>query len=126
MNDLPAPKVLASGKYLRLLAQGHWEFAERVNATGAVVIVALTDEGRLLLVEQYRIPVGCPVIELPAGLVGDVPETESPAPGIRRPTMPRRNWRKPCAANCSKKRATKPPECDCSAAAPFRPASRTK
>ena len=81
MNDLPAPKVLASGKYLRLLAQGHWEFAERVNATGAVVIVALTDEGRLLLVEQYRIPVGCPVIELPAGLVGDVPETESPAPG---------------------------------------------
>jgi ADP-ribose pyrophosphatase len=77
MNDLPAPKVLASGKYLRLLAQGHWEFAERVNATGAVVIVALTDEHRLLLVEQFRIPVGCSVIELPAGLVGDVPEVES-------------------------------------------------
>jgi len=79
MNDLPAPKVLASGKYLRLLSQGHWEFAERVNATGAVVIVALTDERRLLLVEQYRIPVGCSVIELPAGLVGDAPEAKSPA-----------------------------------------------
>ncbi|HEX4000846.1 MAG TPA: hypothetical protein VHX65_20025, partial [Pirellulales bacterium] len=77
MNDLPPPKTLASGKYLRLLAQAHWEFAERVNATGAVVIVAMTDERKLLLVEQYRIPVGCRVIELPAGLVGDVPDADS-------------------------------------------------
>jgi len=78
MNDLPPATVLASGKYLRLLAQGHWEFAERVNATGAVVVVAMTPERRLVLVEQYRIPVGCKVIELPAGLVGDVPEVQSP------------------------------------------------
>jgi ADP-ribose pyrophosphatase len=74
MNDLPSPKVLASGKYLRLIAQAHWEFAERVNATGAVAIVAFTDERRLVLIEQFRIPVGCRVIELPAGLVGDEPE----------------------------------------------------
>ena len=80
MNELPPPKVLASGKYLRLVAQAHWEFAERVNATGAVAIIALTDERRLVLVEQYRIPVGCGVIELPAGLVGDVPGDRPTAP----------------------------------------------
>jgi ADP-ribose pyrophosphatase len=79
MSELSPQKVLASGKYLRLIAQGHWEFAERVNATGAVVVVAMTPEQKLLLVEQFRIPVGCNVIELPAGLVGDVPETPSHA-----------------------------------------------
>jgi ADP-ribose pyrophosphatase len=35
------------------------------------VIVAITDDQRIILVEQYRIPVGKRVIELPAGLVGD-------------------------------------------------------
>jgi ADP-ribose pyrophosphatase len=81
MNELPPPKVLASGKYLRLVAQGHWEFAERVNATGAVAIVALSDTRQLVLVEQYRIPVRCRVIELPAGLVGDVPERRASLTG---------------------------------------------
>jgi ADP-ribose pyrophosphatase len=39
-----------------------------------VVLVAVTAEGRLLLTEQHREPVGGPVIELPAGLVGDRPD----------------------------------------------------
>jgi ADP-ribose pyrophosphatase len=76
MNDLPPPTTLAEGKYLRLVARGHWEYAERTTATGAVAIVAMTDERRLVLVEQFRIPVGAPVIELPAGLAGDVIEVE--------------------------------------------------
>jgi ADP-ribose pyrophosphatase len=80
MNELPSRKVLASGKYLQLVAQAHWEFAERVNATGAVAIVAISERRQLVLVEQYRIPVGCAVIELPAGLVGDLPKAESPPP----------------------------------------------
>jgi ADP-ribose pyrophosphatase len=33
-----------------------WEYAQRVNATGAAIIVAVTDAQKLLLVEQYRIP----------------------------------------------------------------------
>jgi ADP-ribose pyrophosphatase len=33
----------------------------------------VTDDGKLVLVEQTRAPVGRPVIELPAGLVGDSP-----------------------------------------------------
>ena len=72
--DEPAPiEVMAAGKYLRLVKRGHWEYADRHTCTGAVAIVAITDDRRLLLVEQYRIPVGKHVLELPAGLVGDVP-----------------------------------------------------
>jgi ADP-ribose pyrophosphatase len=64
-------QVLYEGKFVRLVRQGRWEYAERTNARDAVCIVAVTPAGELLLVEQFRMPVGAPVIELPAGLVGD-------------------------------------------------------
>jgi len=35
------------------------------------MIVAQTSENKVLLVEQFRIPVGRPVVEFPAGLVND-------------------------------------------------------
>jgi ADP-ribose pyrophosphatase len=60
------------GRYLDLLERDGWEFASRSNASGVVVIVALTGEGEIVLVEQYRKPVRASVIELPAGLVGDL------------------------------------------------------
>ncbi len=66
------PKTLYGGRYLSLLDQDGWEYASRVNASGVVVIIAVTPEHQLVLVEQYRVPVGSTVIELPAGLVGDV------------------------------------------------------
>jgi ADP-ribose pyrophosphatase len=72
-----ARRVLAEGKHLRLVQEGHWEYAERTKAKWAVVLVAITDDRRLLLTEQYRIPVGKAVIELPAGLVGDVAGQEA-------------------------------------------------
>jgi ADP-ribose pyrophosphatase len=59
------------GRYLSLLERDGWEFASRSNASGVVVIVAVTDRGEILLVEQYRKPVQALVLELPAGLVGD-------------------------------------------------------
>lgn len=68
------PQILAETKFLRLVQEGHWTYAQRPNTTGAIAIVAVTAEGQLLLVEQHRIPVGGPVIELPAGLVGDQEE----------------------------------------------------
>lgn len=70
-------QILAEGKHLRLVRQGRWEYAERTKASGAVVLVALTDDGRLLLAEQFRVPVGKAVIELPAGLVGDIEGAEA-------------------------------------------------
>jgi ADP-ribose pyrophosphatase len=56
--------------------EGHWEFAERTNAIGAVAVIAVTKDRRLVLTEQYRPAVGKHVIDLPAGLSGDLAGTE--------------------------------------------------
>ena len=64
-------RVLAEGRFARLVAENGWEWVERVNASGAVVIAALTRDNQLVLVEQHRVPLGRRVVELPAGLVGD-------------------------------------------------------
>jgi ADP-ribose pyrophosphatase len=63
------------GRYLEVHAVPHgdggrWEYAARVAQTGAAVILALTDDA-IVLVEQFRAPLGRRTIELPAGLVGD-------------------------------------------------------
>ena len=64
-------RELYAGRHLKLLAEGPWEFAERTRASGGVVILAFTSRDELLLVEQFRPPVGRRVISLPAGLTGD-------------------------------------------------------
>ena len=69
----PARTTLHTGKFLALIQEGHWEYVDRVNATGAALILALTPEQKVLLVEQYRIPVHARTIELPAGIIGDEP-----------------------------------------------------
>ena len=74
-----ARDVLAEGRFLRLIKEDGWEWAERTNASGVVVVVALTPEGRVLLVEQHRPPVRGRVIELPAGLAGDLSGAEDEA-----------------------------------------------
>lgn len=58
------------GKYLRIVTDGAWEYVERCGDMTAVVIVAMHD-GKYILVEQMRAPLGRRCIELPAGLVGD-------------------------------------------------------
>lgn len=68
-------EVLGTGRYLRLVRAEDWEFVERPGVKAIVAILAEHD-GHLVLVEQYRPPVGCRVVELPAGLVGDVPGAE--------------------------------------------------
>lgn len=79
-------KIIGSGKYLRLVKQGTAEFVERVNAHAVVAIVAVTSDRRLLLTEQPRASVGKSVIDLPAGLTGDIPgeENESLATSAQR------------------------------------------
>lgn len=67
------------GKHLRMVTEGRWEYVERVGVDLAAILVAVTRERRLLLVEQFRIPLGSPVIELPAGLVGDSHELRGEA-----------------------------------------------
>jgi len=70
-------ETLFNGRWLRLRRRGRWEFAERTNPGGGVLIVAVTAQDKLLLVEQWREALRCKTIELPAGLVGD--EASHPA-----------------------------------------------
>ena len=76
--------ILATGNFLRLLRRDGWEVVERTNATGVVAVVAVTEDARLLLTEQFRPPVGCRVVDLPAGLVGDGNAPEEPEQAARR------------------------------------------
>ncbi|CAM2011057.1 NUDIX hydrolase [Acanthopleuribacter pedis] len=72
-------EMLGEGKFVRLVRQGRWEFARRKNTTGIAVIVARTNQDEIILVEQFRPPIGKNVIELPAGLIGDIPGQENEA-----------------------------------------------
>ena len=66
--------TLAEGRFLRLVVRDRWEFVERVNVKDVAVLVPTTADDQIVLVEQFRIPVGCRMVELPAGLVGDEDE----------------------------------------------------
>lgn len=65
------PEVLHTGRFLEMVRHQGWEYVRRRRASAVVGIVAVTPAGELLMVEQYRIPIAAPAIELPAGLVGD-------------------------------------------------------
>jgi ADP-ribose pyrophosphatase len=65
------------GKFLEFVTSGKWEFVQRLGNAEPVGIVALTPEGRLILISQYRVPVAHTCIEIPAGLVGDAHAGES-------------------------------------------------
>ncbi|HEX7768798.1 MAG TPA: DNA mismatch repair protein MutT, partial [Dokdonella sp.] len=55
-------ETLCNGKWLRLKRRGRWEYAERTNPGGGVMIIAVTPEDRLLFVEQYRPAIECMTI----------------------------------------------------------------
>ena len=67
---------LYRGKFLELAAWDAWEFVHRTRGSNPVGIVAMTDEGRVLLISQFRVPVQRVCVEIPAGLVGDSDEGE--------------------------------------------------
>lgn len=71
MKSPETHRIAWEGKYLRVKVCGTWEYAERPNSPAGIVIIAVTPENKLLLTEQYRVPMGKNVIELPAGLAGD-------------------------------------------------------
>lgn len=69
------------GRFITVKQQGTWEYVSRARGIHAAVIVAIddADDGRhVLLVEQYRVPLGRRCLELPAGLVGDDVAGEAP------------------------------------------------
>jgi len=71
LDDLPPVEVMWGGKFVRALRRGKWEYASRAHDITAVVILA-EFEGKVILIDQPRVPPDCRCIELPAGLVGDL------------------------------------------------------
>ena len=69
------PEVVWSGRFIEAKRLGKWEYVSRTRGVSAAAILAV-DDGHVLLVEQYRVPIGALCLELPAGLVGDDTEGE--------------------------------------------------
>jgi ADP-ribose pyrophosphatase len=65
------PVLLSEGRHLHFVHRDGWEYVDRPGITGIVLLVPITNDGAIVLVEQLRPPVGGQVIELPAGLSGD-------------------------------------------------------
>ena len=70
LDDLPPVEVMWEGKFVRALRRDKWEYASRTGNISAVVILA-EHEGKVILIDQPRVPLGERCLELPAGLVGD-------------------------------------------------------
>ena len=78
VEDADAPEeAVWQGKWIEVKRRGRWEYVTRARGIKAAVIVAL-GAGDVLLVEQFRVPLGRVCLELPAGLIGDEQEGEDP------------------------------------------------
>ena len=71
--DRPSEQAtLYAGQHLTMVRTGTWEYVSRNIPKPCVGIVAMTDAGDVVLVEQLRPPIGRTSIEIPAGLSGDI------------------------------------------------------
>ena len=68
--DLPE-ETMWQGKFVTAKRRGRWEYASRSRGIRAAAIVAIDEQDRVILVSQYRVPLGCLCLEIPAGLIGD-------------------------------------------------------
>ncbi len=71
-----AEEIVWQGKFITTKRRGRWEYVGRARGIRAAVILAIDDADHVILVDQYRVPLGCRCIELPAGLVGDEDDTQ--------------------------------------------------
>lgn len=70
LDDLSPPQLMWEGKFVRAFKRDKWEYASRARDINAVVILA-EYEGKVILIDQPRVPLDARCVELPAGLVGD-------------------------------------------------------
>ena len=73
-------EIMWQGQFVTAKRRGRWEYAGRSRGIRAAAIVAIDHEGHVLLVEQYRVPLGKRCLEIPAGLIGDHEGDEDEAP----------------------------------------------
>ena len=77
MPETEPEEIMWQGKFVTAKRKGKWEYVSRARGIKAAVIFAVEDN-HVLLVEQFRVPLGKTCIELPAGLIGDQTEGEDP------------------------------------------------
>lgn len=63
-------------------AAGGQAYREVIEHNGAVAIVPITNEGKIVMVKQYRYPMGRDVLEIPAGKI-DKGETDPLGAAVR-------------------------------------------
>ena len=70
-------KTVFTGDHILVIERDHWEYVERKKGKEAAAVLAETDDGEVILTEQYRRPLDARVIDFPAGLIGDEnPDTD--------------------------------------------------
>ena len=76
-DDRDAPvETMWQGRFITAKKQGRWEYVSRARGIRAAVIIAIDDDDQLILLDQYRVPLGRRCLELPAGLIGDEEQGE--------------------------------------------------
>ncbi|MDP5280874.1 NUDIX hydrolase [Sphingomonas sp. DG1-23] len=83
MTDEPT-EIAWQGKWIVAKRQGKWEYVSRARDIQAAAIVAIDDQDHVLLVDQYRVPLGKRCLELPAGLIGDEHDGDTALDAARR------------------------------------------
>ncbi len=68
-------EIVWQGRFMTAKRKGRWEYVSRARGIKAAMILAV-DAGDVILVEQFRVPLGQNCLEFPAGLVGDEEEGE--------------------------------------------------
>ena len=69
--ELEPERIEWTGRFITARTRGKWEYVTRARGIRAAVILAIDADDHVLLVEQFRVPLGKVCLELPAGLVGD-------------------------------------------------------
>ncbi|WP_226700380.1 NUDIX hydrolase [Qipengyuania gaetbuli] len=64
-------EIMWQGRFVTTKRRGRWEYASRSRGIRAAAIIAIDDEDHVILVSQYRVPLGRICLEIPAGLIGD-------------------------------------------------------
>jgi ADP-ribose pyrophosphatase len=68
-------EIMWQGRFITARKKGKWEYVSRARGIRAAVILAIEEDEdgdeHVILVEQFRVPLGKRCIELPAGLIGD-------------------------------------------------------
>lgn len=78
--------VVWQGKFVTAKVKGKWEYVSRSRGIKAAVILAIDEDDHVLLVEQFRVPLGKSCLELPAGLIGDdasAPDEDAATAAVR-------------------------------------------